>query len=44
MLLRTDLMKKVSGVPIQQPEFILVDDYWYSFVLSYHLGADLVKI
>jgi|LauGreSBDMM110SN_4_FD.fasta_scaffold756128_1 hypothetical protein len=27
-----------------QKDFALVDDYWYSFVAAYHLGASLVKI
>lgn len=27
-----------------QKDFALVDDYWYSFVAAYYLGADLVKI
>jgi hypothetical protein len=27
-----------------QPEFALIDDYYYSFVLAYHIGADIVKL
>lgn len=44
MMLRTELMQEISGVPMPNPEFILVDDYWYSFVLGYHLGGLMIKL
>lgn len=44
LLLKTSLMKKASSYSMPQQEFVLVDDYWYCFVLNYYLGAKLIKI
>lgn len=44
LMLRTELMQEISGVTMPNPDFILVDDYWYSFVLCYHLGGLIIKL
>jgi GT2 family glycosyltransferase len=38
------LLKRAVSVDMEVPEFVLVDDYWLSYVISHLLGGQLQKI
>ena len=38
------LLKRAASIDLANPEFVLVDDYWLSYVISHILGARLQKI
>lgn len=42
--MKRSLMIQCASYQIPELDFILVDDYWYSFVLSKYLSAKLIKI
>jgi hypothetical protein len=39
-----NLLRRASMYPMTHPEYVLVDDYWLSYVLSVRLGATCRKI
>jgi hypothetical protein len=41
--MKTQLMQKCASYPLPELEYILVDDYWFSYVLNYLMGASIVK-
>jgi perosamine synthetase len=43
-MIPTELLQRAAAIPYDTPDFILVDDYWLSFVLSKYLQAKLVKL
>src|SRR5262249_13687216 len=43
-LIARRLLLEAAALPIPDPEFGLVDDYWLSYALSRHLNATLIKI
>jgi hypothetical protein len=44
LVISTELVRRASLYPMTHPEYVLVDDYWLSYVLSAHLGATCRKI
>ena len=45
LLISKDVLEEVlSQYQIPRKDFILVDDYWLSFVLSHHMGVRLMRI
>ena len=43
-LIPRSLLLEVASYPLPSPDYILIDDYWMSFVLSHHLKVPLWKI
>jgi hypothetical protein len=44
LIMSMDLMRRAARIPMTHPEYVLVDDYWLSYVLSAKLGATCQKI
>jgi hypothetical protein len=44
LVISSELMRRASLHTMTHPEYVLVDDYWLSYVLSAHLGATCRKI
>lgn len=42
--MKTELMQKCASYRLPELEFILVDDYWFSYILQSRLKAKLIKI
>lgn len=42
-LVSREVMLRLCSIPIPDPRFELVDDYWMSFVLSRYFGGSIVK-
>lgn len=42
--MKRSLMLKCAAYQIPELEYILVDDYWYSFIFSKYLKAKIIKI
>ena len=43
-LIPRSLLLEVASYALPSPDYILIDDYWMSFVLSHHLRVPLWKI
>ena len=43
-LIPRSLLLAIAAHPLPSPDYVLVDDYWMSFVLSHHLQVPLWKI
>lgn len=43
-IISAEVLREASTFPMTHPEYILVDDYWLSYVLSQHLGIPIHKI
>jgi hypothetical protein len=43
-LISAQLLREASTVPMTHPEYVLVDDYWLSYVLNRHLGIAIHKL
>lgn len=43
-MMKRNLMIKCASYEIPELDYILVDDYWYSFVLSSYLKAKIIKV
>lgn len=43
MLVSRTVLLDAARYPFPRPEYVLVDDYWLSFVLDHHLGVPLWK-
>jgi hypothetical protein len=44
LLVPTHLVRRALQIPLPRNEWILVDDYWLSFVLSYYFKCKLIKL
>jgi glycosyltransferase involved in cell wall biosynthesis len=44
MLVPTHLVRRALQIPLPRNEWILIDDYWLSFVLSYYFKCKLIKV
>jgi hypothetical protein len=44
LMIPMDLLRRAALHPMTHPEYVLVDDYWLSYVLSAALGATCCKI
>jgi len=38
------ILLKINGFELENPDFILVDDYWMSYIVSHELGIPILKI
>jgi Glycosyl transferase family 2 len=38
------VLREASTIPMTHPEYVLVDDYWLSYVLNRHLGVAIHKL
>jgi len=43
-LIPRNILLEIAAYELPSPDFILVDDYWMSFVLSHHLKVPIWKI
>eukprot|EP01038_Epipyxis_sp_PR26KG_P013088 gene13088-17542_t len=43
-MISKDLLHKSASIPMPDPTFALVDDYWISFVLSFYHQIPLIKL
>lgn len=43
-IISMNLLRRATLYPMTHPEYVLVDDYWLSYVLSAYLGASCRKI
>jgi glycosyl transferase family 2 len=43
-LIPAALLRRAMQIPMPEPQWALVDDYWLSFVLSHHMNIPLWKI
>lgn len=43
-IVSADVLREASTFPMTHPEYVLVDDYWLSYILSQRLGISIHKL